>query len=53
MEDWLLKNERLSANKNAEFCELTSMVMIQDDKGNVLVQEQQKSKWIYVANRSY
>mgnify|MGYP000010865825 FL=1 len=36
-----IEKRRLSANKNAEFCELTSMVMIQDDKGNVLVQEQQ------------
>ena len=33
-----LERRRLNANKQAEFCELTNMVMVQDDKGNVLVQ---------------
>lgn len=33
-----LERRRLNANKQAEYCELTNMVMIQDEKGNVLVQ---------------
>ena len=33
-----LERRRLNVNKQAEYCELTNMVMIQDEKGNVLVQ---------------
>ena len=33
-----LERRRLNANKQAEYCELTNMVMVQDEKGNVLVQ---------------
>ena len=36
---------RVNFNKRAELCELTNMVMIQDDKGNVLVQNRQNKDW--------
>lgn len=36
---------RVNFNKRAELCELTNMVMIQDDKGNVLVKNRQNTDW--------
>ena len=36
---------RVNGNKRAELCELTNMVMIEDGKGNVLVQDRENTNW--------
>lgn len=37
--------KRMNLNQRAELCELTNMVMIEDEKGHVLMQNRQNSDW--------